>query len=446
MFEFLKYIQPLWYYRIAFDAKNLLLFKALANFGKKNISSDNRFSTIESQNMDLTYQALQMGFIPINTEVQDKEFNYSLITNRFDNYLFLSKYFAKNKLIYVFIIRILTFHNPILELYGLLKNINNRRIDFRKLHLNHEDYEPFESTLISENPLVTIVIPTLNRHEYLKDVFKDLEAQEYKNFEVIVCDQSEIIPDDFYENWNLNIRWFRQEEKALWLARNTCIEMSKSEYILLFDDDSRVEPDWIINHLKCMDFFGVSISAGVTHTLIGHGLGIKESYFHLSDVFDTGNSLVKRSVFRKIGLFDRQFEKQRMGDGEFGIRAILNEFQIISNPFAKRVHLKVETGGLRQMGSWDGLRPKKLFAPRPVPSVLYLARKYFGLISTFYYLILNIPFTFIPYKFKNNKPLKLLFLILIPLLFPIMVSVVLKSWIKSSEKLNIGHKISVLKV
>ena len=90
----------------------------------------------------------------------------------------------------------------------------------------------------------------------------------------------------------------------------------------------------------------------------------------MSDQLDTGNVLLKRGVFKKIGLFDRQYEKQRMGDGEYGLRAYLEGFLNISNPYAQRLHLKVGTGGLRQMGSWDGFRPKNWFGPRPVPSVL----------------------------------------------------------------------------
>jgi len=233
----------------------------------------------------------------------------------------------------------------------------------------------------------------------------------------------------------------KQEEKALWLARNRCIQIAKGEYILLFDDDSRVESNWISNHLKCIDFFKVKISAGVTNTLVGHGLGKKESYFHLSDVLDTGNSMVHIDVFRQVGLFDRQFEKMRMGDGEFGLRAILGGYLVISNPNATRIHLKVETGGLRQMGSWDALRPKSLFSPRPVPSVLYLARKYYGNAAAGFYLIQNIPFSFIPYKFKKSKYLKLAFLVILPFLIPVMMVVVLKSWSKATEMLNEGAKI-----
>ncbi len=103
------------------------------------------------------------------------------------------------------------------------------------------DWATFKSALVSENPLVSIVIPTLNRYEYLKDVLEDLEKQEYQNFEVIIVDQSNPFQKDFYNVFNLDIQLVQQTERALWLARNHAIEISKGEYILLFDDDSRVE-------------------------------------------------------------------------------------------------------------------------------------------------------------------------------------------------------------
>jgi len=143
-------------------------------------------------------------------------------------------------------------------------------------------------------------------------------------------------------------------------------------------------------------------------------------------------------------LFDRQFEKQRMGDGEFGLRAALGGFLSISNPYAKRVHLKVESGGLREMGSWDALRPKKMFAPRPVPSVLYYKRKYHGNRETILFLFQSIPFSFIPYRFKKSLVLKVLSLIMLPVLLPIFVVSVSTSWVAASKKLKEGHLIATL--
>jgi glycosyltransferase involved in cell wall biosynthesis len=446
MFEFLKYIEPIWYYRLAFNSENSDLLNELYEEYTTGILIDEKFSRMDSQYMDRAYMALQLGVIPIQKASSENKDNIYTITNRNDNYLFIAKYFGKFKLIYVLFLRILCFNNPILELLGFVKALKMSKADITKNHIQYKNFETFQSGLIQSNPLVSVVIPTLNRYEYLKDVMTDLETQDYQNFEVIICDQTDVISKEFYEGWKLNIQLIQQEEKALWLARNRCIQMAKGEYILLFDDDSRVESSWISNHLGCLDFFKVKISAGVTDTLVGHGLGKKESYFHLSDVFDTGNSMVHIDVFKQVGLFDRQFEKMRMGDGEFGLRAILGGYLVVSNPFAKRIHLKGETGGLRQMGSWDALRPNSLFAPRPVPSVLYLARKYFGNTAAKFYLIQNIPFSFIPYKFKKSKYLKMAFLVILPLVILVMLFVVVKSWNRSSRILSEGDKIILFRV
>jgi glycosyltransferase involved in cell wall biosynthesis len=438
MFDFLKYIQPANYFRLINQMPHSVLVDDSINLKKSGIP----YSDVQIAELDVLYQCLQSGKIPANE--QDRNLLQDLrITNVKDNYVFIRRFFSPLQLIYVLIIRLFSFKNPLLEIYAFFNAfVKSKRVLIEVQ--NHNDWNAFEGILVKENPLVSVIIPTLNRYAYLKDVLADLELQYYQNFEVIVVDQSEPVNVKFYEGWNLKIQLIHQEEKALWLARNRAIETSKGEYILLFDDDSRVESDWIINHLKCLDFFNVQISAGVTHTLVGGGMGKKDAHFHLSDVFDTGNAMVRRSVFEDVGLFDRQFEKQRMGDSEFGLRSLLGGYNLISNPFAKRIHLKVETGGLRQMGSWDALRPKSLFAARPVPSVLYLIMKYHGNQEAIYYLIKNIPESFMPYKFKKNKIMRLVYGLIFPLFLPIAFVAVYQSWKMASIKIKQGSRIDKL--
>ena len=188
--------------------------------------------------------------------------------------------------------------------------------------------------------------------------------------------------------------------------------------------------------MKCLDYFNADLSSGVSISLIGADVPKDYSYFKWSAQLDTGNVLIKKEIFYKIGFFDLQFEKQRMGDGEFGLRCYLNGFKNISNHKAKRTHLKVSEGGLRQMGSWDGWRPKKLFGPRPVPSVLYLSRKYFGDKLSRFYLTKTILPSLIPYQFKKNKKLKFLSFVLIPFVFPLICYQISRSWKLSTIKLE----------
>jgi glycosyltransferase involved in cell wall biosynthesis len=442
-FKFIQYISPTWYYNLPSHGQDFYCidYQKLSIEEKRLIMLGTGYKNEHSQRIDAAYQAFQKGII------KDEKFALSsqhLILDVEDNYRFVKKYFHPFWIYYICLIRLLTFKNPIKELSGFLKSFAVKRMNVFEQVNDNSQFDSFHSDLLEEKPMVSVVIPTLNRYTYLKDVLKDLENQNYKNFEVLIYDQSVPFQKDFYTGWKLDLTVVVQQEKALWLARNTAIQQSKGEYILLYDDDSLVENDWIENHIKCLDYFNVDISSGVSISLVGSKVPKHYSFFRWSDQVDTGNVMLRKEVFRKIGLFDRQFEKQRQGDGEFGLRAYLAGYKNISNPFAKRVHLKVKDGGLREMGSWDAFRPKKLFAPRPIPSVLYLIRKYFGAKAAYISILNNVPPSLIPYKYKKNKSIYLIGAIITLLLSPLIIISVLKSWNISSRMLKEKDKIGKL--
>jgi len=123
------------------------------------------------------------------------------------------------------------------------------------------------------------------------------------------------------------------------------------------------------------------------------------------------------------------------------LRAYQTGFLSISNPEAGRIHLKIDKGGLRQMGSWDALRPTKIISPRPIPSVLYFSRKYFGTQKTLKYLLVNIPFSLTFYNNKSKK-IALLFSLILSIIFsPLLILQIIWSWKKSDKMLKSGPKI-----
>jgi glycosyltransferase involved in cell wall biosynthesis len=274
-------------------------------------------------------------------------------------------------------------------------------------------------------------------------VLEDFEKQDYTNFEVLVIDQSDAFNESFYNKYNIDIKVFRQEEKALWLARNNGILNSSGEFIALSEDDVRIKSNWLSSHLKCLDFFDAKVSAGVFYPQ-GQTIPVERSFFATASQFATGNAMLYKNVFQVTGLFDRQFEKQRMGDGEYGLRLYLADIKSISNPVASCIDVKAGSGGLRDMGSWDSFRPSSFFAPRPIPSVLYFYRRYFGNRAAKWALLRTIPISVFPYQFKKNKALLLLGAIITILIMPLVVYQVIKSWQASSKKLKQGPIISQL--
>ena len=127
-----------------------------------------------------------------------------------------------------------------------------------------------------------------------------------------------------------------------------------------------------------------------------------------------------------------------MGDGEFGLRAYLNGFKSINNPKAERIHLKVSSGGLRELGSWDGVRSTKLMQPIPIPSTLYFFRKYWGWKKTILYLLQTIPLSLSPYHLKGSKIGMILSLSILFFLFPFILLKIFWSWVISNKMLKKG--------
>lgn len=432
IFEFIKYIKPTHYFNLKNNNGNFIYPIV---FCDEYIDSD--FQSKKAYQHYKSYASVTNGEIYSNNSKYENFEKLSV----YDNYVFSRKTYSAFWIYYIFVIRILTLKNPFKELLSLIKTSHIKRE--KPNPFNYIGYKDFKSSLVKSEPLVSVIIPTLNRYEYLKDVLQDLEKQTYKNFEVIVVDQSLPFINSFYNQFSLNIKLIKQKEKALWKARNLAINNSNGEYLLLFDDDSRVENNWIYEHLKALDFFKADASSGVSISLIGDKVPINYSFFRISDQLDTGNVLLKKEVFKEIGLFDRQFEGMRMGDGEFGLRLFKHGYLNVSNPLAQRLHLKVGSGGLREMGSWDALRPKKLFAPRPIPSVLYFTRTYFRNRMVILLILKTIPFSLTKYANKGLAKYKLLSLIKFFLFFPLWFVSIVKSWKLSSKMIHQGSKISV---
>jgi glycosyltransferase involved in cell wall biosynthesis len=408
LFKFIKYTQPSWQFNLVPELKSSFssCYITEQNCPKEYI--DERYQTRTAQLADVGYRLWNRGVLLESNKEEIEYLHQSEKITLIDEYIFTRKYWGAFWATFAFILRVFTFKNPFKEINAYYRTRKVKRINPYDSALAYKDFETFQSQSVASQPLVAVIIPTLNRYDYLEDVLHDLEKQSYDNFQIIVVDQSDNFQNDFYRKFNLNLKIIYQKEKLLWTARNKAIKATTAEYLLFFDDDSRVEPDWIVQHLKCIDYFNADISAGVSLAKVGQKIPINYSFFRWADQFDSGNAMIKRSVMARVGMFDEQFNGQRMGDGEFGLRAYLNGFRSISNPKAYRIHLKVGTGGLREMTGWDGFRPKKWFAPKPVPSIIYLYKKYFPPSLYHNALIIGYMLSNVPYKYKKSSGMLLI--------------------------------------
>jgi glycosyltransferase involved in cell wall biosynthesis len=100
------------------------------------------------------------------------------------------------------------------------------------------------------NPLVSIIIPTYNRGEYLKQCLNSILNQTYSNYEVIICDDGSTDNTTSIVNKytsRLNLRYdFEINTGGPASPRNRGIKLAKGEFIAFLDSDDY----WHSNKLK----------------------------------------------------------------------------------------------------------------------------------------------------------------------------------------------------
>lgn len=108
---------------------------------------------------------------------------------------------------------------------------------------------------MSNNTLLTIIVPVYNTEQYLARCLDSLCSQTYHNIEIIVVndgstDNSSIILND-YAKKDKRIIVIEKENGGLSSARNTGINIATGEYITFLDSDDWVDIDY---YKELMDY------------------------------------------------------------------------------------------------------------------------------------------------------------------------------------------------
>lgn len=215
----------------------------------------------------------------------------------------------------------------------------------------------------------SIIIPTLNRTDFLLNTLKDLTDQVYKpGFEILIIDQSakvdEVIKDFSYKYKNISY-YYISHFRGLPEARNYGAKKAKNDYLLYLDDDIRCEKSLLEQHAKILEKEDVGVCAG----------GITEAYkenkdqsigkfvrstatplrgFHLQGLKEVdhaggGNFSVKKEVYQEVKGVDEHLTKGAAlyEETDFCLRVKKAGHQIMFNYEAHVTHLAAETGGCR---------------------------------------------------------------------------------------------------
>ena len=215
----------------------------------------------------------------------------------------------------------------------------------------------------------TIVIPNYNGLAFMEPCFKSLELQICRDFQVLVVDNGST---DGSVEWLKEHRVpsiFLKENTGFSGAVNTGIRAADTPYVLLLNNDTRVEPGFVAAMERAMDqspkIFSVSSrmiqmyhpelldDAGDMYSILGwayqRGVGRSVNLYQKScRVFSAcaGAAIYRRAVFDEIGLFD-ELHFAYLEDIDVGWRAKLYGYDNVYCPDAAVYHVGSGTSGSR---------------------------------------------------------------------------------------------------
>lgn len=91
------------------------------------------------------------------------------------------------------------------------------------------------------SPLVSCLMPTYNRSEYIAEALNSLLEQTYRHFEIIVVDDGSTDSTPILMAWFTakypKIRYFQRPHNGIAATRNFAIQQSTGDYLGIFDSD-----------------------------------------------------------------------------------------------------------------------------------------------------------------------------------------------------------------
>lgn len=169
------------------------------------------------------------------------------------------------------------------------------------------------------NPLVSVIIPTRNRLDFLKNAIQSVRLQTYTNIELIVVDDgSNDETEKFCRNQD-KLCYIRNEvSRGAPYCRNIGFQNSRGKYINFLDDDDEFFPDKISDqvnfYLMNKDEPLVLVTCHMDDGRSGQTITVKNKvrgnlYRQLLTSYclsGTPTMLIDRSAFEKLGGFDEK--------------------------------------------------------------------------------------------------------------------------------------------
>lgn len=236
-----------------------------------------------------------------------------------------------------------------------------------------------------DNPLVSVVIPTYNRASYLGDAIDSVLQQTYANYEVIVVDDGSTDgTDNLIQTYGQRVRYIREKNQGVSVARNEGVRISGGDYIAFLDSDDIWMPDKLGRQISLLNRFpecDLSFSpAWIVNARLDRiqgfplfgGLAANEitlERLYLTDIILIPTVLLRRDVFWAVGGFDPDI---RFGEDWLFVLRLLSRGALVA-------YLSEPLASIRRHSPTQSHFPNLLLADQVLADHLTVLNRCFGL-------------------------------------------------------------------
>lgn len=129
-----------------------------------------------------------------------------------------------------------------------------------------------------ENCKISVIVPCYNVAEYIPRCMESLQAQTFKDFEVICINDGSVDdpPLNILNKYKTRgVKIYSTENRGVVQARNEGIKLARGEYLYFFDPDDLIEPNALeVVYNKAVEtgsdavqfnFQTISVSSGIRY-------------------------------------------------------------------------------------------------------------------------------------------------------------------------------------
>jgi len=151
-------------------------------------------------------------------------------------------------------------------------------------------------------PKVSINILTKNRAQLLRKALASIDAQTFKDFEVVLVDDGSTDETaDILKNFKFQISNFKiirnEQSKGITLSRQEALEKSAGEYMAILDDDDEwTDKEKLFKQVKYLDEHPEAV-------LVGGGIKISNSKFQILKLRPQSDGKIRQTMLLRNNFF-----------------------------------------------------------------------------------------------------------------------------------------------